>query len=139
MRNCEIDYKKPEIQKIAQAHDVSERTLFRIKSNLKEKQILQPKLVIENNDLLNIVIISPHELIELYNKVPFIRSFKVKNNEYDSNWISFLSIFATDFKFLYSKINNNAEIYQVINKKNLKSLDKKNRSIMPFKHKVYTK
>ncbi len=139
MRNCEIDYKRPEIQNIAQTHDVSARTLFRIKSKLKEKGILQPRLVIENSDLLNIVIISPHELIELYNKVPFIRSFKVKNNDYDSNWISFLSIFATDFKFLYSKINNNAEIYQVINKKNLKSLDSQNLSIMPFKHKVYTK
>jgi len=139
MRNCEIDYKRPEIQKIAHKHEISARTLFRIKSKLKEKGILQPRLVIENNDLLNIVIISPHEFIELYNKIPFIRSFKVKNNEYDSNWISFLSIFATDFKFLYSKINNNAEIYQVINKKNLKSLDNQNMSIMPFKHKVYTK
>ena len=139
MRNCEIDYKRPEIQKIAQTHNVSTRTLFRIKSKLKEKKILQPRLVIENSDLLNIVIISPHDLIELYNKVPFIRSFKVKNNEYDSNWISFLSIFASDFKFLYSKINNNAEIYQVINKKNLKTLDNKDMSIMPFKHKVYTK
>ena len=139
MRNCEKDYKRPDIQKIAQAHEVSARTLFRIKSKLKEKGILQPKLVIENNDLLNIVIISPHELIELYNKIPFIKSFNVNSNEYDSNWISFLSIFATDFKFLYSKINNNAEIYQVINKTNLKSIDNQNMSIMPFKHKVYTK
>ena len=133
MKNCENDYKKPEIQKIAQIHNISERTLFRTKSKLKERKIIQPKLVIENNDLFNIVIISSQELVELYNKVPNIRSFEIQDYEFNTLWVSFLSIFATDFKFLYSEINKNTEIYQVINKKVIKFLGNNNIQVLPFK------
>jgi len=127
MKNCERNYRRPNIHGISEKYNVSVRTLFRTKSKLTDAGIIKPILVIDCDELMKLLIISKHELNELYNKIPFVESFKVQDSNHDFKWITFLSIFVTDFKFLYSLLMNNAEIFQVMNRKQLK-LMKENKS-----------
>ena len=116
-RNCEADFKRPQIKKIADFFDVSIRTLFRIKSKLRELEIIKPKIMLEIDDLMIVLIISDKELLEFYNKVPYIRSYEVQDYDGNIKWITFLSIFPKDFNFIYRKNNKSLEIYQVIGRK----------------------
>ncbi len=120
LRNCELDFKRPDIKTIAESHDVSARTLFRLKSRLVEDKIIRPCMVVENPDLLQVVIVSKSELVEFYKKVPFIRTYQIYDDFGDTSWLSFLSIFVSDFKYIYSRLKSSADIYQVIEHDNLK-------------------
>ena len=81
MKNCERDFRRPNIKKIAEENDVSIRTLFRIKSKLKDMGLIQPQIFIENEELMALVIISSRELHEFYNKVPSGKSDEVQKME----------------------------------------------------------
>ena len=129
MKNCEIDFRRPKIKEIAERNNVSIRTLFRIKSKLKDRGLIQPQIIIENDDLMSIFVISSRELLEFYNKVPFVRSYEVNNKNDDRKWFSFMSIFASDFKFIYSKLKNHSEVFQVIGKKAVKLVSQSNQKI----------
>jgi len=122
LRNCELDFKHPDIKTIAESHDVSARTLFRVKSRLVEDKIIQPCMVVENPDLLQVVIISKSELVELYTRVPFIRVYQIHDDFGDNSWFSYLSIFMPDFKYIYSRLRHHAEVFQVIDRQ-IKDLD----------------
>jgi DNA-binding Lrp family transcriptional regulator len=132
MRNCERDFRRPNIKKIAEENDVSIRTLFRIKSKLKDMGLIQPRIFVENEELMSLVIISSRELHEFYNKVPFVKSYEVQNMDTDKKWFSFMSIFASDFNFIYSKLKNNSEIFQIIGRKPMNLISQSNQ-------KIYTK
>jgi DNA-binding Lrp family transcriptional regulator len=138
MKNCERNYRRPDIHSISEKYNISVRTLFRTKSKLTDSGIIKPSLIIECDELMRIFIISKQELNELYNKVPFIRSFKVQDNNHDVKWINFLSIFVTDFKFLYSLLMNKTEIFQVMYRKQLKLMKEIKSTPISFKHKIYT-
>ena len=114
LRNCELDFKRSDIKTIAETHDVSARTMFRIKSKLIEDKIIQPCMVVENSDLLQVLLVSKSELAELYNKVPFIRTYQIHDDFGDTSWLSNLSIFMSDFKYIYSRLSRHAEVFQVI-------------------------
>jgi len=122
LRNCELDFKRPDIKNIAESHDVSARTLFRLKSKLIEDQIIRPNMVVENLDLLQVLLVSKSELVELYNKVPFIRTYQIYDDFGDTSWLSYLSIFMPDFKHIYLSLCYQAEIFQVI-KRQIEGLD----------------
>lgn len=117
MRNCEIDFKKPDITEISQKYSISTRTLFRAKTKLKDQGIIDPRMVIESDELMTLLVISDKELLELYNKVPYIKTYQIQAIGDGTRWISFLSIFIQDFKFLYPLINKKAEIFQIMTKK----------------------
>jgi DNA-binding Lrp family transcriptional regulator len=138
MKNCENNYRRPDIHSISKKYDVSVRTLFRTKSKLTEAGIIKPNLVIDCDDLMKILIISKQELNELYNKVPFIESFKIQDGNHDFKWITFLSIFMTDFKFLFSLLMNKVEIFQVMNRKQLKLMKEDKSTPISLEHKIYT-
>ncbi|MHA1482128.1 MAG: hypothetical protein ACTSQA_01660, partial [Candidatus Heimdallarchaeaceae archaeon] len=114
LRNCELDFKRPDIKTIAESHNVSARTLFRVKSSLIDDKIIQPNMVVETPDLLQVLLVSKSELVELYNKVPFIRTYQIHDDFGDTSWLSYLSIFMTDFKYIYSRLSRHAEVFQVI-------------------------
>ncbi|MCE7743481.1 MAG: hypothetical protein GOP50_13610 [Candidatus Heimdallarchaeota archaeon] len=116
VRNCETNFKRPNIKQIANIFDVSIRTLFRIKSKLKDIGILEPRIILENKELMIILMISEKELVEFYNKVPFIRSYEVQDGDNNVKWMTFLSIFPSDFNFIYKKSNKSVDIFQVIEK-----------------------
>ncbi|MHA1344876.1 MAG: hypothetical protein ACTSVO_08315 [Candidatus Heimdallarchaeaceae archaeon] len=122
LRNCELDFKRPDIKTIAESHDVSARTLFRIKSKLIEDNIIQPNIIVETPDLLQVLIVSKFELADLYNKVPFIRTYQIHDDFGDISWLSYLSIFMLDFKYIYSRLSRNSEVFQVI-KRQVKDLN----------------
>ncbi|OLS33100.1 MAG: hypothetical protein HeimAB125_02250 [Candidatus Heimdallarchaeota archaeon AB_125] len=132
MKNCERDFRRPNIKKIAEENDVSIRTLFRIKSKLKDMGLIQPQIFIENEELMALVIISSRELHEFYNKVPSVKSYEVQNMETDKKWFTFMFIFASDFTFIYSKLKNNSEIFQIVGKKSMNLVSQSNQ-------KIYTK
>ncbi|MHA1198899.1 MAG: hypothetical protein ACTSQF_06060 [Candidatus Heimdallarchaeaceae archaeon] len=117
VRNCETDFKRPNIKQIANIFNVSIRTLFRIKSKLRDIGIIEPRIILENDELMTIVIISEKELVEFYNKVPYIRSYEVQDDENNIKWMTFLSIFPNDFNFIYKKANKSVDIFQVIEKR----------------------
>ncbi len=119
VRNCETDFRRPNIKKIADRFDVSIRTLFRIKSKLKDKGIIQPQIIIESNYLLSLLLFSEKELVEFYNKVPFMKSYNVVDFKGENKWLTFLTIFPEDYKFLYEKIQNNVDIYEIKDEKSL--------------------
>lgn len=121
LRNCELDFKRPDIKTIAESHDVSARTLFRLKSKLIEDKVIRPNMVVENPDLLQILLVSKFELEELYKKVPFIRTYQIHDDFGDTSWLSYLSIFMPDFKYVYSRLNRHVEVFQVI-KRQIKNL-----------------
>jgi len=129
MKNCETDYRRPNIKKIAKENNVSIRTLFRIKSKLKDRGLIQPQIIVENDELMALVIISPRELLEFYNKVPFVKSYEVQNMETNSKWFSFMSIFASDFAFINSKLKNHSEIFLVVGKKAVNLISQSNQKI----------
>ena len=139
MRNCELDYRRPEIQQISQNYEISIRTLFRVKSKLKDMGIVQPKIIVDSDELMNLLLITNRELIDFYNKVPYIKTYKVLDNNGNILWFSFVSIFVSDFHFLYTLVNNKAELFQIINKKSIDLSKHLDTSIMHSKHKVYTK
>jgi hypothetical protein len=114
LRNCELDFKRPDIKTISESHDVSARTLFRLKSRLIEDEIIQPNMVVESFNLLQVLIVSKSELVELYNKVPFIRTYQIHDDFGDASWLSYLSIFMPDSKYIYSSLIGQAEIFHVI-------------------------
>ena len=114
LRNCDLDFKRPDIKTIAESHDVSARTLFRLKSSLIDDKIIQPCVVVEHPDLLQILLVSKTELVELYTKVPFIRTYQIYDDFGDPSWLSYLSIFMPDFKYIYSRLRHQAEVFQVI-------------------------
>ena len=114
LRNCELDFKRPDIKTIAESHNVSARTLFRVKSSLIDDKIIQPNMVVETPDLLQVLLVSKSELVELYNKIPFIRTYQIHDDFGDTSWLSYLSIFMTDFKYIYSRLSRHAEVFQVI-------------------------
>lgn len=114
LRNCELDFKHPDIKTIAESHNVSARTLFRVKSKLINDKIIQPNMVVENPNLLQVLLVSKSELVELYNKVPFIRTYQIHDDFGDTSWLSYLSIFMPDFKYIYSRLSRHAEVFQVI-------------------------
>ncbi len=114
LRNCELDFKRPDIKTIAKSYDVSARTLFRLKSRLIEDKTIQPNMVVENPDLLQVLLVSKSELVELYNKVPFIRTYQIHDDFGDVSWLSYLSIFMPDFKYIYSRLSHHVEVFQVI-------------------------
>jgi len=139
MRNCELDYRRPEIKQISQDYAISIRTLFRVKSKLKDMGIIQPKIIVDSDELMNLLLITNQELVDLYNKVPYIKIYKVLDDDDNTLWFSFVSIFVSDFQFLYTLINNKAELFQIINKKSIELSKHLDTSIMHSKHKVYTK
>lgn len=138
LKNCEANYKRPNINKISEENDVSVRTLFRIKSKLTDSKIIEPKLFVDSNDLMNVVVISNKQIDEIYKKVPFVHSYQI-NNDNVTMWLSFLSIFISDFRNLYLLLKDKAEIFQIINKKLLNTLSEDSLPIFPMEHKVYTK
>ncbi|MCG3225290.1 MAG: winged helix-turn-helix domain-containing protein [Candidatus Heimdallarchaeota archaeon] len=138
MRNCEIDFKKPDITEISQRYNISTRTLFRAKTKLKDQEIINPRLVIECDELMTLLAISDKELLELYNKVPYIKTYQIQAIGDGTRWISFLSIFVQDFKFLYPLINKKAEIFQIITKKRKELIKTNSFSTIQSEHKIYT-
>ncbi|NPD89404.1 MAG: winged helix-turn-helix domain-containing protein [Asgard group archaeon] len=138
MRNCEIDFKKPNIAEISQRYSISTRTLFRAKTKLKDQGIINPRLIIESDELMTLLVISDKELLELYNKVPYIKTYQIQAISDGTRWISFLSIFVQDFKFLYPLINKKAEIFQIIIKKRKELLKSNSISVIQSEHKIYT-
>ncbi len=118
--NCNKDYRKPNLTDIAHNHKVSLRTLIRLKSRLTEKSIIKPKLVIADENLLNLTIISKSELKYLYNKVPYIESYYAENTSSSNGmWISFCNIFKQDLNPIYNTLENKADIYILMNRKKL--------------------
>ena len=139
LRNCELDFKKPDIKNIADSNDVSARTLFRVKSKLIEEQVIQPNVVIENSDMLQLFIISKFELDKFYNKVPYINTFQVQDDFGDRSWISYLSIFIPDFKFIHSLLNEKTELFQVVERKIHNEIEKKSPlSLLHVNRNLYT-
>jgi DNA-binding Lrp family transcriptional regulator len=138
MRNCEIDFKKPAITEISQKYNISTRTLFRAKTKLTGQGIINPCLIIESDELMKLMIISDKELLELYDKVPHIKTYEIQAIRDNTRWISFLSIFIQDFKFLYPLINKKAEIFQIITKKRKELLKSNNLPAIQSEHKIYT-
>ena len=138
MRNCEIDFKKPDITEISQRYDISTRTLFRAKTKLKNHGIINPCLVVESEELMTLLVMSDKELLELYNKVPHIKTYEIQTIGEETRWISLLSVFIHDFKFLYPLINKKAEIFQIITKKRKKLLKSNNLPAIQSEHKIYT-
>lgn len=122
MRNCEKNYKRPELSRISNQNDVSVRTLIRTKSKLVESGAVQPKLFLGGNKLTQLLIISKNELVELYNKLPFIESFELSGYNEDIFWLSLVSIFPSDFKTVYSLYKDIAEVFLELNKKQIKIL-----------------
>ena len=122
MRNCEKNYKRPELSRISNQNDISVRTLIRTKSKLVENGIVQPKLFFGGNRLTQLLIISRNELAELYNKLPFIESFELSGHNEDIFWLSLVSIFPSDFRTIYSVYKDVAEVFLVLNKKQIKIL-----------------
>ncbi|MBY8999305.1 MAG: hypothetical protein KGD64_00115 [Candidatus Heimdallarchaeota archaeon] len=140
LRNCELDFKRPNVRDIAGSYDVSSRTLFRVKSKLIEEQIIQPNLMVENTDMLQIFIVSKSELVELYNKVPFISSYQISDDFGEISWLSYLSLFIPDFKYLYSQFNRRTEIFQVIDRQITDlNIDTNSTEFLHANHKIYTK
>lgn len=139
MRNCELDYRRPEIKQISQDYEISIRTLFRVKSKLKDMEIIQPKIIINSDELMNLLLITNRKLVDLYNKVPYIKTYRVLDNNGNILWFSFISIFISDFHFLHTLVNKKAELFQIINKKSIDLSKHLDTSIMHSKHKVYTK
>ena len=135
LTNCEKDYKRPNIGKIAKENNISVRTLFRIKSRLKEQGIIEPKIMLDGRNLMNILIISNEELADLLLKVPFAQVYHLKNKR-EEFWLNDISIFTPDFKYLYSLLGENLEIFQIMSK-SMKRIFK-NSPILPIEQKVYT-
>ncbi|MCK4895370.1 MAG: hypothetical protein KAS47_01075, partial [Candidatus Heimdallarchaeota archaeon] len=73
-----------------------------------------PNMVVENPDLLQVLLVSKSELVELYNKVPFIRTYQIHDDFGDTSWLSYLSIFMPDFNYIYSRLSRHVEVFQVI-------------------------
>jgi DNA-binding Lrp family transcriptional regulator len=138
MRNCEIDYKKPDISEISRRYNISTRTLFRAKTKLKDQDIINPQMVIESDELMTLLVISDKELLELYGKIPYIKTYQIQAVGDGTRWISFLSIFIQDFKFLYPLINKKAEIFQIISRKRKELVRDKTISGIQSEHKIYT-
>jgi DNA-binding Lrp family transcriptional regulator len=139
MRNCELDYRRPEIKQISKDYEISIRTLFRVKSKLKDMGVIKPKIIVDSDELMNLLLITKRELVDLYNKIPYIKTYRVLDNNDNTLWFSFASIFVSDFHFLYTLVNNKAELFQIINKKSIDLSKHLDTSIMHSKHKVYTK
>jgi hypothetical protein len=135
-KNCETDFKRPHIKRIADLFDVSIRTLFRIKSKLKDRGILEPKMVLEMEDLMTVLIISDNELLDFYNKVPYIRAYEVQDFDKNIKWITFLSIFPRDFNFIYRKNSKSLEMYQVIGRKTFTRTPDSSGSLLHSKQKT---
>ena len=138
MRNCEFDFRKPDITEISQKQSISTRTLFRAKTKLKDQGIIKPCMVIESDELMTLLVLSEKELLELYNKVPYARTYQIQDMSGDTRWVSFLSIFTQDFKFLYSLINKKTEIFQIISKRRKELLGCNSFSTIQSEHKIYT-
>ena len=60
--------------------------------------------------------------MELYNKLPFIESFELSGHNEDIFWLSLVSIFPSDFRTIYSVYKDIAEVFLVLNKKQIKIL-----------------
>ena len=76
--------------------------------------------------------------MELQNKVPYSKTYEIQAFDDGTRWISFLSIFVQDFKFLYPLINKKAEIFQIITKKRKELLKRNSFSTIQSEHKIYT-
>ena len=135
-RNCEINFKRPKIKDIADNFEVSIRTLFRIKSKLIRMGIIEPQVILDNEQLMSVLLISDKELSEFYNKVPSVSSYEIQDYDQNIKWFTFLSIFPNDFNFIYKKINNSMEIYQVIGKNRNIHLSKRNGTLLHSKQKT---
>ncbi|TFG10602.1 winged helix-turn-helix transcriptional regulator [Candidatus Heimdallarchaeota archaeon] len=135
-RNCEIDFKRPRIKKIADNFDVSIRTLFRLKSKFIKMGIIEPKITLDNEELMTVLIISDKELVEFYNKVPSVKSYETQDYDHNIKWITFLTIFPNDFHFIYRKINNSMDVYQVMGKKVYSQIKNRNGSLLHSKQKI---
>jgi DNA-binding Lrp family transcriptional regulator len=138
MRNCEFDFRKPDIVEISQKQNISTRTLFRAKTKLKDQGIIKPCMVIESDELMTLLVLSEKELLELYSKVPYARAYQIQDMSGDTRWVSFLSVFTQDFKFLYSLINKKTEIFQIISKNRKDLLVNNSFSPIQSEHKIYT-
>ena len=136
VRNCETDFRRPNIKKIADRFDVSIRTLFRIKSKLKDKGIIKPRIILENEELMSLFLISKKELVEFYNKVPYIESYEVQDNEGNIKWLTILSIFPNDFNFIYKKDNKLVDIFQVIEKTILNQIIHNEETLLQLNKKI---
>ena len=136
VQNCENDFKRPNIKEIADISNVSIRTLFRIKSKLREEGIIEPRIIVENDELMTILLISDKELVNFYDKVPFIKSYEIQDNENNTKWMSFLSIFPNDFNFIYKNLNKSIEVFQVIEKKIFNQIKDNKNSILHLKQKT---
>lgn len=135
-RNCEINFKRPKIKTIANNFDVSIRTLFRMKAKLIKMGIIEPKIILDSEELMTVLLISDMELSEFYNKVPSVSSYEVQDFDYNIKWITFLTIFPNDFKFIYKKTNNLMEIYQLIGKNVYVQFPNRNGSLLHSKQKT---
>ena len=138
MKNCEVNFRKPNISEISRKHNISSRTLFRAKTRLRDKGIINPCMVIQSDELMNLLILSEKELLELYNKLPYIKTYQIQAMGDNVRWVSFLSVFIQDFKFLYQLLNKKAEIFQIITKNQIELLKKDNFSTIQSEHKIYT-
>ncbi len=136
VRNCESDFKRPNIKQIAEIFDVSIRTLFRIKSKLKDLGIIEPRIILESEELMTILLISERELNEFYNKVPYVRSYEVQESDGNIKWMTFLSIFPKDFNFIYRKNNKLVDIFQVTEKRVLNQTIENGKTLMHLNQKT---
>ena len=79
-------------------------------------KIIEPQIIIDNENLTTVLILSNMELVEFYNKIPYIKAYEIQDHEGNISWLTFLSIFPNDFNFIYRKISDSLDIYQVIKK-----------------------
>ncbi len=136
VRNCEKDFRRPNIKEIADINNVSIRTLFRIKSKLKDMGIIEPRIIVENEELMTILMVSDKELMDLHDKVPFIKSYEIQDNKNNIKWMSFLSIFPSDFNFIYKNINKSVDVFQVIEKRVLNQIKNNERLLLHLEQKT---